>query len=212
MNIFNLKDADEHVSDKINLDDLYDKKRESDEMKHQLYNRILNRIHERIKLTSRQKKQEQFCWYAIPEIMVGIPKYDCMECTSYILDKLHKNGFQVNYTHPNLVFISWKHHVPSYVRSEFKKKTGIAIDDRGNRVDDSKKIENGSKDEQGDVNNLMFNNKNVVSGNGNGNDMNMTNVSGNDKKNFTSVDTYKPSGNFVYNADLFAKLGDKLKK
>ena len=118
MNIFNLKDADEHVSDKINLDDLYDKKRESDEMKHQLYNRILNRIHERIKMTSRQKKDEQFCWYVIPEIMVGIPKYDCMECTGYILDKLHKNGFQVKYTHPNLVFISWKHHVPSYVRSE----------------------------------------------------------------------------------------------
>ena len=87
MNIFNLKDADEQVSDKINLDDLYDSKRESDEMKHQLYNRILNRIHERIKITSRQKKHEQFCWYVIPEIMVGIPKYDCFECTNYILDK-----------------------------------------------------------------------------------------------------------------------------
>ena len=56
MNIFNLKDADEQLSDKINLDDLYEKKREADEMKHHLYNRILNRIHDRIKLTSRQKK------------------------------------------------------------------------------------------------------------------------------------------------------------
>lgn len=202
MNIFNLKDADEQLSDKINLDELYEKKRESDEMKHQLYNRILNRIHERIKITSRQKKHEQFCWYVIPEIMVGIPKYDCFECTSYILDKLSVNGFQVKYTHPNLVFISWKHHVPSYVRSEFKKKTGIAIDDRGNKVDETKQITNGQPNEPEDVNNLMFNNK------GSGDQLNNNAT----KKLYTSIDSYKPGGHMVYNADLFEKLGEKLKK
>ena len=202
MNIFNLKDADEQLSDKINLDELYEKKRESDEMKHQLYNRILNRIHERIKITSRQKKHEQFCWYVIPEIMVGIPKYDCFECTSYILDKLSNNGFQVKYTHPNLVFISWKHHVPSYVRSEFKKKTGIAIDERGNKVDETKQITNGTKNEPEDVNNLMFNNK------GGSDQLNNNST----KKSYTSIDSYKPSGKFVYNDDLFEKLGEKLNK
>ena len=97
-----------------------------------MYNRILNRIHERIKITARQKKKEQFCWYVVPEIMVGVPKYDSHECTMYILQKLTDNGFQIKYTHPNLLFISWAHHVPSYVRSEFKKKTGIAIDNKGN--------------------------------------------------------------------------------
>jgi len=202
MNIFNLKDADEQLSDKINLDELYEKKRESDEMKHQLYNRILNRIHERIKITSRQKKHEQFCWYVIPEIMVGIPKYDCFECTSYILDKLSVNGFQVKYTHPNLVFISWKHHVPSYVRSEFKKKTGISIDDRGNKVDETKQITNGQSNEAEDVNNLMFNNK------GSSDQLNNNST----KKLYTSIDSYKPGGHMVYNADLFEKLGEKLKK
>lgn len=199
MNIFNLKDIDEQLSDKINLDDLYEKKRESDEMKHQLYNRILNRIHERIKITSRQKKQEQFCWYVIPEIMVGIPKYDLYECTSYILDKLTKNGFQVKYTHPNLVFISWQHHVPGYVRSEFKKKTGIAIDDRGNRVDDSKAIKNTAHEESSDVNNLMFNSSNTTS-----------NPGTTEKKSYNSIDNYKPSG--IYKSDFFEKLNEKLKK
>ncbi len=66
MNIFTLKDNNENVSDKINLDDLYETKRETDEMKLNLYNRILNRIHERIKITARQKKKEQFCWYVVP--------------------------------------------------------------------------------------------------------------------------------------------------
>ena len=202
MNIFNLKDEDEQLSDKINLDDLYEKKRESDEMKHHLYNRILNRIHERIKLTSRQKKHEPFCWYIIPEIMVGIPKYDCYECTNYILDKLTANGFQVKYTHPNLVFISWKHHIPSYVRNEFKKKTGIIIDEKGNRIDDKKQITNGQTNEPEDLNTLMFNNK---GSNDHSNDSSA-------KKTYASIDSYKPSGNLVYNEDFFAKLGEKLKK
>ena len=180
----------------VNLDDLYDKKRESDEMKHQLYNRILNRIHERIKLTSRQKKQEQFCWYPIPEIMVGIPKYDCMECTSYILDKLHKNGFMVKYTHPNLVFISWKHHVPSYVRSEFKKKTGVAIDENGNKVDSTKQITDKSTNDSHDINNLMFNNKNKASSSSNKEKAN----------DYKDIKTYKPSGSLIYSNNLLKKL------
>ena len=55
MNIFTLNDNN-NVSDKINLDDLYEKKREIDESKMHLYNKILNRIHIRIKTTSNQKK------------------------------------------------------------------------------------------------------------------------------------------------------------
>ena len=191
MNIFNLKDANEEISDKINLDDLYEKKRESDEMKQQLYNRILNRIHERIKITSRQKKNEQFCWYVIPEIMVGIPKYDSHECTSYILEKLHNNGFIVKYTHPNLIFISWQHHVPTYVRNEFKKKTGIIIDDRGNRVDEIKTIEPKNNNE------LLFN-----KGSGE--------TSTTEKKSYNSIANYKPSG--IYNMDLFESLNNKINK
>ena len=196
MNIFTLKDNNENVSDKINLDDLYETKRETDEMKLNLYNRILNRIHERIKLTARQKKKEQFCWYVVPEIMVGVPKYDSHECTMYILQKLTDNGFQIKYTHPNLLFISWAHHIPSYVRSEFKKKTGIAIDNKGFKVNEENDQESGSKNESsGDINNLLVNNKSR---------------SIQVKKDYKSIDNYKPTG--IYNNDLFEKLGEKLKK
>mgnify|MGYP001360413407 CR=1 FL=1 len=36
---------------------------------------ILNwNIHHKIKLTSRQKLDEQYCWFVVPETMIGIPK------------------------------------------------------------------------------------------------------------------------------------------
>ena len=64
--------------------------------------------------------------------MIGIPKYDQGACIAYILDKLKTNGFVCRYLHPNVLFISWKHWIPSYVRSELKKKTGKNVDGFGN--------------------------------------------------------------------------------
>ena len=126
--LFSSKEYSDNLS-KINLEELYEKKKNQDLAKLNIYNRILNRIHEKIKLTARQKNNEQYTWFIIPEVMIGIGNYDRTACITYILEKLDENGFIVRYTHPNLIFISWKHYVPQYVRNEFKKKTGMKIDE-----------------------------------------------------------------------------------
>ena len=133
MNIFELPE-EENITDRIDLDELYDRKREFDESKLVTYNKILTRVHSKIKTTSRQSIHERCCWYIIPEIMIGITRYNVEECTSFLLTKLSENGFQVKYTHPNLLFICWNHWIPDYVRKEMKKKTGIEIDGYGNEV------------------------------------------------------------------------------
>jgi len=120
--------------EKINLDELYEKKQEQDKNKLFTYNKILTRIHEKIKLTSRQKCNQQFCWFVVPEIILGVANYDHAGCIAYLVDKLQENNFMVRYTHPNLLLISWIHYVPNYVRTEFKKKTGTAIDEYGRPI------------------------------------------------------------------------------
>ena len=132
--IFNLGELDE-FNEKINLDDLYEKKREHDLSKLNIFNKLLGRIHNKIKLTARQKHDEQFCWFLVPEMMIGVPKYDQGAAIAYIMDKLNNNGFVTKYIHPNLIFISWKHWVPTYVRNEIKRKTGKIVDKFGNVVD-----------------------------------------------------------------------------
>ena len=129
--IFTTDDPSEYI-DKINLDELFEKKKAHDLQTTNHYKTVLNRIHNKIKLTSRQNLSEQFCWFIIPEMMIGVPKYDVAKCISFCMDKLKENGFNVRYTHPNLLLISWNHWVPSYVRNEIKKKTGINIDGYGN--------------------------------------------------------------------------------
>lgn len=101
------------------------KKQQMDLNKLELFNKILNRIHVKIKTISRQKIDEQFCWYVVPEIIIGVPKYDQGTLIAYLIDKLKTNGFIVRYYHPNTIFICWKHWVPSYVRNEIKSKLGL---------------------------------------------------------------------------------------
>jgi hypothetical protein len=137
-NIFTLGD-DEDFAEQIDLDELYDKKREHDLGKLDIFNKLLNRIHTKIKMTSRQRIDEQFCWFVVPEMMIGIPRYNHGECIAYLVDKLQSNGFYVKYTHPNLLLISWKHWIPGYVRTEIKNKMNISIDGYGNVIKEKDK-------------------------------------------------------------------------
>lgn len=128
---------DDHV-EKINLDQLYDRRREIDILRLQVYQTILQRIHKKIKLTSRLKYNEPYIFYIIPEFVIGVPRYDVKHCTLYVIDKLEKNGFITKYTHPNMLFISWKHYIPSYQREIIKEKYGIKIDGFGNKITETK--------------------------------------------------------------------------
>lgn len=207
MNVFTLSD-DDNLMDKINLDDLFEKKREISENKLQLYNKILNRIHEKIKLTSRvQQGKEQFCWYVIPEMMIGISRYDVGECTDYILRKLRENDLVVRYTHPNLVFISWAHWIPGYVRQEYKKQTGNAIDGYGNLANSKPQIENSSSKEPENPNDILFTKH--KSGSSATNSDNTGNTGNNSNREYNSTKNYKPVG--IYNNDIMQKIQDKFK-
>ena len=119
---------------KLKLDDLFERKKNMDMLTAKSFNLVLDRIHVRIKTASRQRLNSHCCWYLIPEVIIGVPRYDVRACIAYIMNELTENGFQIQYTHPNLLFITWKNWVPDYVRSEFKRQTGKMIDGFGNEI------------------------------------------------------------------------------
>ena len=199
-NIFTLENIDD-FSEKLNIDDLYEKKRQQDLNKLALFNKILNRIHVKIKTVSRQKVDEQFCWFLVPETIIGVPKYDQGACIAFLIDKLKINGFITRYIHPNVLFISWMHFVPSYVRTELKKKTGIMIDEYGKKIEENE-VDGNIKMVTNipvDPNEYMLNNRNPDS----------TQKTKDSKKEYTPINSYKPSGNLVYNDELLNRIKDK---
>jgi hypothetical protein len=223
--------------EKLNLDELYEKKQEQDKNKLFTYNKILTRIHEKIKLTSRQKCNQQFCWYIVPEIILGVANYDHAGCIAYLVDKLQENKFMVRYTHPNLLLISWHHYVPNYVRNEFKKKTGTAIDEYGRPIlydAEGNVIKykdagtgagtgtgtgagtgagagNGIPRTPEDANALLYNQRGGGGGGvGGGGGEATGGPSAGDKKEYKPTDSYHPTGNLVYNQEYFQKLENRL--
>lgn len=204
-NIFSNRNEENRESvEKLNLDELYEQKKQEDLAKLYTFNRILTRVHDKIKVASRQKNSQQFCWFLVPEMLVGVPNYDKNACITYIISKLEENDFIVRYTHPNLLFISWKHYVPNYVRTEIKKKTGTVIDKFGNYVSEadaeSSIVADGSPG--ADMNMMMYNKKGAI-----------TATAAAAKKpagDFKPIASYKPTGNLIYNQELFKKIEDRM--
>jgi hypothetical protein len=130
-----------------------------------------------------------------------VPKYDQGACIAYLMDKLKDNGFNVRYIHPNALFISWLHWVPSYVRTELKKKTGIVINEYGEKIDQVKEDENKLMIESSDPMNFMVNKGQIEEQKGKP-----------QKKEYTPIKSYKPSGNLVYDDDMLNKIEDRFFK
>lgn len=132
-----LFDHEEATDSKLNIDELYEKRHRRDLKQISIFNKILARIHKRIQHTARNKNcNDTHIWFNVPEYLVGEPVYDKGECMGYLVSQLENNGFHVKYVHPNTMFVSWHNWVPSYVRNEVKKKTGVVIDEKGNQIDE----------------------------------------------------------------------------
>ena len=203
-NLFTL-DNIEHFTEKINIDELYERKQQQDLKQLELFNKLLNRVHVKIKTTSRQKTNERFCWFLVPETILGVPKYDQPECIAYLMSKLKDNGFMIRYIDPNVLFISWAHWVPQYIRTEIKKKTGIKINEYGEKIEEQNE-EDRDQDIISNPNDYLlkqndtYNKQNEASG--------QTNKTS--KKDYTSIKSYKPSGNLIYDDNLLNHLENKL--
>ena len=187
---------EEESNGKIDIDALFEKKQQKDLKQLSIFNKILNRIHNRIQVTGRTKPNEKHVFFNVPDFIFGEPLYNQGDCVGYLVVKLEDNGFHVRYIHPNTLFVSWNHWVPSYVRNEIKKKTGKIIDAQGNIIGDKNAPKEDEEDDPNDINSQLFNNGKQPQGK--------------PGKEFRSIDQYKPSGNLVYNNDLFEKLEKKL--
>jgi hypothetical protein len=185
-------DGDDNQPSKLNLDDLFERKQKKDLETVGIYNQILRRIHNKIKVASRSTN-DQHIWFVVPEVIMGITRYDHGECTAYLITKLRENDLVVRYTHPNLLFVSWGSWVPGYVRTEMKKKAGINVDGRGNPITVSKE---GKDSDSADPNAILLGGASAT-------------TKDKPKDEFRSIGSYKPSGRLVYDQDLFKRIHDK---
>ena len=185
---------DEETKGKINLDDLYERQKTRDLKQLSIFNKILNRIHKRILVTARSKRNEHHVWFTVPHFIFGEPCYENSSCVAYLISQLKSNGFSIRYVHPNTLYISWDGHVPAYVRTEIKKKTGVVVNERGEIVSGG----SGSGDDKKDDPATTTTTTTPPS----------ATASAANKASFNKIGSYRSTG--VYDALYFEKMRNKL--
>ena len=122
---------------RLNPSDLFNRRLKRDHARLRAYNQLLNTIHQRIYTMSQMNGNTNFITYSIPPFIFGLPKIDLQDCVVYLVYMLRQGGYEVRFTYPNLLYISWRHHereylvkqnpivqamIPAEVKKEQKKK------------------------------------------------------------------------------------------
>ena len=89
----------------LNIDELYETIDEKNNKRLEKFDGILKQIHGRIKYYS--KLERTFCFFQIPEFIIGVPLYNVSDLRNYIINSLKRNGFHIVYIDPNWLYISW---------------------------------------------------------------------------------------------------------
>lgn len=99
----------------LNPAELYDKRKSKDASRLRAYNKILEQIYNRIRVLSRLPNSPCYLLYTVPPFILGLPKIDLEDCVIYLMYQLRHAKYNVRYTPPNMIYISWLHHEQSYI-------------------------------------------------------------------------------------------------
>ena len=104
----------------LNINDLYKTNDRKNEVRLRIFDNILKKIHIRIKNSANHEKM--YCFYQIPEFIIGVPLYDTNELKNYLINSLEKDRFKLLYVEPNWLFISWQVNNKKSIKTPNKKQ------------------------------------------------------------------------------------------
>jgi hypothetical protein len=102
----------------LNPSSLYSEEARRDATRIRIYNSVLQQIYTKVKAIARVPGNEKSLAYVVREFIPGTPRFDIRDCILYLVWNLRNAGYTVNYTHPNLLYIDWKHHDEKYREKE----------------------------------------------------------------------------------------------
>ena len=77
----------------LNMKELYSTINEKTLKRMETYDEVLLKCHKRIKYNATL--QRTYCFYQIPEFIIGVPLFDPQEMKTYVMNSLKTNGFRL---------------------------------------------------------------------------------------------------------------------
>lgn len=94
---------------------LFDVRLKQDKARQTAYNQILEQALQKVAHCATAPNQPTFVYYNVPPFVLGLPSLDLKDCIVYVVFQLRSQGYEVRYTYPNLLWISWAHHEREYL-------------------------------------------------------------------------------------------------
>ena len=104
----------------LNIKELYTSAKKTELEKYKLFDLILKKCHNKIKINADNKNIE--CLFQIPPFIFGKHLYDIEEVKNYIIKSLKLNGFMIKEYQDNSIYINWD-ITKKEVKENKKKKT-----------------------------------------------------------------------------------------
>ena len=181
----------------VNIDSLHREQQEKLERKKAIFVKILQDCHNKIKLTAKNSKSATECFYPVPKYKFGVPLYDMRGCILFLTKSLVNNGFDVWYTHPNLLLISWKGKTNQNTITYPVQPPSITFNNQPQTLTQT-------QPQQQPINTsplTEFKSINLNTDNSN---------NSNNSNNFKSIDSYKPTNKLVYDTKTISNIDTKL--
>ena len=101
----------------IQMQELYTRRQQKDNARLRAYDQLLKQIMARIRNHSQLPTHPTDILYEVPYFLMGMPRIDMQDAVVYLTFQLRAGGFDVRFTFPNLLYISWKHYEQQYLMS-----------------------------------------------------------------------------------------------
>jgi hypothetical protein len=82
-----------------------------------VYEEVLKKVHTRIKYAASH--MDLNCLYAIPEHVIGMPLYNYQRCKTFVINRLVREGFDLKFIFPNILYICWNKVIRAPQISQF---------------------------------------------------------------------------------------------
>jgi len=76
--------------------------------RHEAFDKIVDACYKKIENCVKVLRNTTDIYYDVPEFLIGYPLYDLNECITYVKNVIEGKGFQVRYTFPRVLNVSWK--------------------------------------------------------------------------------------------------------
>lgn len=88
------------------IDFLQKEKSVKENSKIDIFNVVLNKCIEKIVYTNRHT-DKTFVIFEVPKILIGYPMYDMRSCILFLINRLSKKGYLIEFIEPFYLYIDW---------------------------------------------------------------------------------------------------------